>query len=68
MSQLSVTLARLVLSRIENIPLPLKSGDRGRFYLLMMCEKRPFTDRGQKHHVMTSMCDIIALLLSHSLS
>lgn len=67
MSQLSVTLAHLVLSRIENIPLPLKSGDRGRFYLLMMCEKRAFTDRGQKHYVMTSMCGI-ALLLSHSLS
>lgn len=48
MSQLSVTLARPVLSRIENIPLPLKSGDRGRFYLLTMCEKRPFTDKGAK--------------------
>lgn len=65
MSQLSVTLAYLVLSRIENLPLPLKSGDRGRFYFLMVCEMKPSTDRGQRHYVMTSVCDI-ALSLLHS--
>jgi len=41
-----VALACLMLSRIENTPLPLESGDKRRFYLLTMCDKSPFTEKG----------------------